>query len=323
MKQKPGVFGVFWNYADFLIKRFALIDRKEFIERISYPLFKNVMIKTLNENQKFDFSISSKKKSLRFSFNDFGERETSYNKYLEFFSNFPENCDQNFIKEVLAVMEPHTEHQTTIGAELGKELEEDRVKLYFEDFSYSNAKVQMRLRKLLDVLGISFDNVMKHALDMQINAIGIDFFHRGKIEFKVYIRHTDPKQDFSETKIIEFQKDFPPIPDEFYLIMFRFDKKADLVSKKLYKVFNISKYPDKKQENFNFIARCLGRIGFADLVNLFAQSRDFLTSEKIEICPVLYSEDLVLKKADVYFTIRKKIEKDSQNGIMDSACRFV
>lgn len=299
------VFNLFWDYARFLIKKNKLSRRENFIKRITHPLFNGMSPETLKNNQKFDFSLSSNSDSFRFSFNDFGERCTSSEKYLRFFSNFPKNCSLNLVRRILESMQPNEKHQTTVGAEIGREADKDRLKLYFEDFEYPNEEIAKRLIKILSVLRMPAGNVKSQIGSMKINAIGIDFIYGKKICLKIYTRHTDLGDFFQDESIKEFQKKMPLSPGEFYLLTFRFDKDSKLISKKIYKVYNIVKYRERIKENAQLIIDSLKKNKNERLSGKILDSIDFLYKNKTILVPVLFSEDRDLGKTDVYFTINK------------------
>lgn len=308
MKQKNPLFNDYWNFSEFLIHKFELNHRKNFIKEVTSKLFNGISYEVLEKNMKFDFSMSSKSEPFRFSFNDFEERKSSYAKYLEFFSNFPEHCNIPLVEKILNTMLPNEKHQTTIGAEIGKSPQEDRLKLYFEDFEYPEEEIRHRLDKVIFILGLEKEAIYHQIKNMKINALGVDFFYGKKIGFKVYTKHSNLDAFFEDKNIKEFQEKFPPKLDEFYLLAFRFNENSKIISKKVYKVYNIIKYREKIEGNMEIIFKYLDGKKEEKLLKKISDSITFLDKQKNILVPVLYSEDKELEKKEIYFSIGKKIK---------------
>ena len=293
----------FMDTCDLISEKFGVGHRREFIKKISRILFEGVTSGFYSINQKFDFSLSSRKNALRFSFNDYSEREDSYRKYINFFSEFKDHIESGFLREILAAMDPHLDHQTTIGCEIGNCFEKDRLKLYFEDFGYSQDDVAIRLRLLLESLKIDPEAIFSHIEGMTINAIGIDFLYEKKIGLKIYTKHYELDSWKAERFAGSFQDRFRPLDGEFYLVAFRFDDLGTFLSQKLYKVFNINKYSRRSQDNNRMIQESLITYEMETIGRLYSAIESMHLKSGFSVVPVLYSEDKQLGKTDVYFTI--------------------
>ena len=111
------------------------------------------------------------------------------------------------------------------------------------------------------------------------------------------------KEAGSSIDIRKFQESMPPTEDEFYLLTHRFDKEGNTISKKVYKVFNIIKYPNLALENLKRILYLVNKKETKNLFRFFLYSIKYLNIKDIKIIPVLFSQDIELNKVDVYFTI--------------------
>jgi len=244
-----------------LIKRNKLGVHARKIHRIRKILFSDFEPAWLSENQKFDFSFSgegSKPGGLRFSYNNFGEKITFERKYREVFSMFNGVYATEKFKEVLDFMKSTNEkHQTTIGFEWLARQRYPRFKIYFEELfhSYTKKELILKLKGICRILGFDFGSLgLRHA--DTIGAIAVDFLSGKLVNLKVYLLHRQlEKKDFSlelaahglskKRSLLDiFWERVAGRDLSFYYITKRFSQDGDLLSLKLYKIYEVRQISD-------------------------------------------------------------------------------
>jgi hypothetical protein len=139
-----------------LIKIIGLKARGKKISRLREILFSGFDQSWLEKNQKLDFSFSFQNDlSLRFSFNDYGEKGVFYEKLKKIFALFPDQYDQKTFKRIMMLMgTKNVPHQTTFGFEWIRGAKFPRLKIYFEELFnvYSPQKTRELAESLLKIL---------------------------------------------------------------------------------------------------------------------------------------------------------------------------
>lgn len=303
---------------DILIKRNNLTVYRESIFDIKDILFKNFNPHLLMENQKFDFSLSARKQAtpgLRFSYNNYGEKENFQRKILKLFKAVNGGYDLVTLRKILNLMNKTNEkHQTTVGLEWLAHRRFPRFKLYFEELFNSYTKEE-RIKQVKNICGLIGLDYFSLGLERkpEIGAFCIDFLPDKKKSLKVYllIKKLDPTVVGQipnspllnkSRKYLKLFLDFLYETKCFYYITKRFDDKGDLISWKLYKIYEVRQISDFNpsiKEIFDF----LNEIGFKknQIVNFIRLSQDvgFLPY------PVIFSLDFSKDgiKVDSYFSL--------------------
>ncbi len=255
------------------------------------------------KNQKFDFSINSKTgRIIRFSYNDFGEREGSYLKYLKIYGILTDFCNLDAIKKIFEAM-PQKDHQTTFGVEIAHKKEECRFKLYFEDMNYSPEHIKERLRGICSAIGYDYNRIVNSIKNERIRAIGLDFVYGKKTILKLYCRRNN-LQGVNNRLSKKFKDFFQPQEGEFYYLTHIFKNREELKNK-IYKVFNVVKNSQNNDRNVRQIHNYFLSLGKVEksLLKLFNDTLSFAREQDIVLIPVLLS---VAEKNTLYFTLRKK-----------------
>lgn len=258
------------------------------------------------KNQKFDFSMASDDcRLVRFSYNDFGEREGSYDKYLKIYEILNDFCDLNAIKKILDAM-PQKDHQTTFGAEIAQKKEDCRFKLYFEDMAYGQEYIRERLKDMCLAAGYDCKYIMDITKEEVIGAIGLDFTYGKKTIVKLYCSRNN-LQEVNNMSFKKFKDFFQPKEGEFYYLTYIF-KDKEKHKNKIYKVFNAVKNSQNNDANIRQIHNYLLDSNQKDFLKLFKDILSFTKRKDIILIPVLFSADE--KKQTFYFTFRKNHKRD-------------
>jgi MoaA/NifB/PqqE/SkfB family radical SAM enzyme len=321
-KGSVSTVSIFTDISNLLIKHFGLKFLKVKVGRITNILFTDFKEPWLKDNQKFDFSISasdSNARSLRFSYNDFGEKKEFKNKLLKIFQLFGDAYSINQINELLCVMIPFgNKQQTTIGLVWFSKENYPKIKVYFEELvhSFTQSEIRIFLQRICKVLKIDYKKLQINSRAI-IGAICVDFLPKKNINLKVYCIH----KEVNEKTFLKFlrknglnaaRKLLKSILNKgesklkvFYYITKRFQENGCINSIKLYKIYEISRIKDSNQVT-------------PEIRNILINSNDKAANEVFsEICslcalkgrkvfPVIAAIDHARgsQKADVYFTVK-------------------
>lgn len=307
---------------DLLIKENHLLRHKTVIHQIRITLFSNFNPSWLSKNQKFDFSFSAynkKEGGLRFSYNNYGEKNDFNQKILTIFDLLKGNYNKKSLIKILNLMKKtNDKHQTTLGVEWPKDKKQPRLKVYFEELFHQYSRIE-RLQKIRQVC--SLINLKYHSLGLKkednVGAFCVDFFPDGQINLKVYLLYRQIKERDLE-KITFDQKWQLPITKVqsflnllserrcFYYITKRFDSYGKLFSLKLYKIYEVKQF-----KNFSkAISEILSFLIELKLNSQLKQIKRLLNLCKIHqalFYPVIISIDFSKNnfKVDSYFSIKK------------------
>ncbi|HLD62029.1 hypothetical protein A3C24_04045 [Candidatus Roizmanbacteria bacterium RIFCSPHIGHO2_02_FULL_37_24] len=305
---------------DFLIKQNDLESGGR-IKKIKKILFRNFNEKWKSSNQKLDFSFSFRKKNedaLRFSYNNFGEKEKFYRKILDIFKIFGDEYDSDRLKRILDKLKSRTaEFQTTFGLEwlAGENL--PRLKIYFEEIHQSIQKKERAemAQKIAKIINFDYKKTGVNEKS-DIGAICVDFLAQKKINFKIYlisdkisVNSLRPilKERVKLIKAVEkFLNIFSLEKMSFYYTTYRLDCKKTK-SVKIYKIYDVDdrNYTLANKEIFEFLRSPFFGTGESKrkIINLLA----YAAENKIFFYPVIASIDLPLQgdpKIDLYLSIK-------------------
>jgi pyruvate-formate lyase-activating enzyme len=305
---------------DFLISKNKLSKHKTIICDIEKILFSGFDANWLLKNQKFDFSVSSEKNSLRFSYNNFGEKKFFRKKLLDIFTLFGKTYAVAKLKRLLNIMMfDEDKHQTTFGIEWLREDELPRIKVYFEELFnvYSNETVIGKLKEICFSLRIRYDQ-LGIGKEERVGAICIDFFPSGSTKLKVYFlkRKMDGKK---LTKIIEslkssgkkellnqFLESLTLEKRAFFYETKRFSETGNLSSLKLYKIYEVNQIADNFERAWKEIKRFLRATGKAEILKQISPLEKICRKNKMNLYPVIASIDnsSEAENVDLYFSFR-------------------
>jgi len=316
------VLKVFENICDLSIHRNNLTPYREKINQIRSTLFSGFDVSWLNDNQKFDFSFSSDVEhngSLRFSYNNFGEKESFHKKIIDIFLLFKDVFLVKKMKESLEFMRlTNDNHQTTIGLEWQRDSTYPRLKIYFEELfhHYSKEEILSKLKRICQILNIDFNRLGISRND-NIGAICVDFLPHKSLNLKIYLLYNriDGKELYGLLKLQNiyrkkgilnlFVNKLTDINTSFFYITKRFNTNGRLISLKLYKIYEVKQIinfgkPISEIEAFLRMAKAKNLLeDFSEVKNICGQSR-------VDLFPVIVAVDRSVKKdkIDLYLSFR-------------------
>lgn len=304
---------------DFLIPLNGLSKRKKAIRDIKNILFAGFKDSWKKKNQKFDFSFSFTERdfeSLRFSYNNFGEKHEFYEKVLKIFSLFDDAYDREAVKKILDALDSkHATFQTTIGCEWKRNDPLPRFKIYFEEIhqELSQAERAALVGKIAMIIGCDF-KVLKIKAHDNIGAICVDFFPRKKTGVKVYLMANTVDfaylyEAFNAKKdtlalLHDFCATFSLEKSCFYYTARRFDEKG-MISVKVYKIYEVAGIRDFSR-SYKEIFLFLKQFSMKKEVRKFKEILSFALKNNIVFYPVISSMDVTVSgaiKYDLYLSI--------------------
>lgn len=302
---KKGIDSIFYSYLSHLEEKLQI--NNQILNEAANILFQKPPKKPSDLNQKFDFSITSDKtKTVRFSFNDFGEHDESHKKYLKVYSLFPNHCDPDKIKELFRIMNTK-KHQTTFGVELREKEQDTRLKLYFEEFRYNQKFILEKLKKICKVIDYDFNSIAKIAFKEKIVMIGIDFLFDQKINLKIYNRLEILSKEIRVKLPQKFLNTFPEKEDEFYFMSYRFSDNK-LISTKVYKIFDIRKNRHNASDNLSKVKEFLQCLEENILTQKIQETCRFMDENGNILVPASFSIEPKDKRTALYFTVRGMVD---------------
>jgi MoaA/NifB/PqqE/SkfB family radical SAM enzyme len=236
---------------DFFMKAGGVLKNAAEINNIKNILFSNFDENWLSNNQKFDFSLSSQKIGLRFSYNNFGEKEVFEKKLFDIFSLFKKAYSVSQLEKLLSLMRfDENKHQTTFGIEWLKKDDLPRIKIYFEELFnvYTDKKIFEKLKEICHLIGMDF-NRLGVGKKERIGAISVDFVPFSKVNVKVYFLHkkinekeleNNAKFLGSQQGVVSWEQFFKCLKLErkaFFYMTKRFASDSSLLSLKIYKIY--------------------------------------------------------------------------------------
>lgn len=304
----------------FLITSNGLLSKEKFIINIREILFADFNNVWKKKNQKFDFSFSFEERGLdglRFSYNNFGEKEIFYDKALKIFKLFGNKYEIVKLKNILDELDiKNAVFQTTIGFEWKRGDELPRFKIYFEEIHHGISKSD-RIKMVKEISKIINFNYKELDInkDDDIGAICVDFLPDKETQLKVYMISDSVdlsylEKIFSDKKyLIDLVRNFFNIFSSekscFYYIARRFGG-GGLSSIKLYKIYEvggINDFSKSYEEIFKFLK-------YSKAINDVKKIKEllrFALKNKITFYPVISSMDLPVKgdiKSDLYLSMK-------------------
>lgn len=305
---------------DFLINQNRLAGKRALIMGVKNVLFSGFKADWKKKNQKFDFSFSFKEPDaggLRFSYNNFGEKEEFYDKALEVFNLFGNVYAAGKLKSILDELDSkNAVFQTTIGFEWLAEENFPRIKIYFEEIHQELSepdRIKMA-KKVAEIIGFGREALKLKKSD-SVGAICVDFLPQKETRLKVYLMSDSADLPYlekvfrGEKRLIEAAKDFLDVFSAekscFYYTARRFGENG-LNSVKIYKIYEvggISDFSKSYEEIFGFLKRSPAE----KAVEKFKELLSFALKNKVMFYPVISSVDLSAKtgeKFDLYLSVK-------------------
>jgi MoaA/NifB/PqqE/SkfB family radical SAM enzyme len=313
---------------NFLIKESGLSKQRLEINNIKDILFSDFNESWLSKNQKFDFSLSSRKSGLRFSYNNFGEKEIFENKLVDIFSLFKKAYSVKQLEKLLLFMGSEgNKHQTTIGVEwLGRD-ELPRIKIYFEELFhvYTDKIIFEKLKEICRLLGIDF-NKLGVGKKEKIGAISVDFVPFSKVNVKVYFLHRKigKKELKRKAKSLgldqgsasweQFFKCLNREKQGFFYMTKRFASDSSLLSLKIYKIYEVSQINDRFKKSWQEIKSFLKAREETVLLKRVLAFETICKNNKLNLYPVIIAVDNTFERdnVDLYFSFKGCREKENK-----------
>jgi MoaA/NifB/PqqE/SkfB family radical SAM enzyme len=305
---------------NFLMEENGLIRHKEKIENIKNILFSNFDENWLSKNQKFDFSLSSRKSGLRFSYNNFGEKESFEKKLVDIFSLFKKAYSVEQLEKLLSLMKfDENKHQTTIGVEWLEGDDLPRIKVYFEELFhvYTDKIIFEKLKEICRLLAIDF-NQLGVGNKEKIGAISVDFIPFSKVNVKVYFLHQrigekelkrNAKSLSLEQGAASWEQFFRFLKIEKYAFFYmtkRFSSDGSLLSLKLYKIYEVNRIKDRFKKSWQEIKSLLKAGKESSLMKRVSGLELICKKNKLNFYPVIIAVDNSSKgeNIDLYFSFK-------------------
>jgi hypothetical protein len=233
-----------------LSEELGFSESKNVINRILKILVKDFDVQ--EDHFKFDYSFSliegrKDLKNLRFTYNNFGEKNNFDKKIIKIFNLFRDKYNTKRLKKILKLVDVNGKHQTTFGIDWPSEDLPPRLKIYLEEL-YVNNNVKERIEKVKSVsniLKMPSDKILGTLQDFKISVIGIDFFPNGENSLKIYNyskeleleKYAECMLKFQMKRIQNFFKHFDLEKSSFFQIAYRFNSDASLKSFKILKIY--------------------------------------------------------------------------------------
>lgn len=316
------IVSIFEDISNLLITHYGLKIHADKVNEIKDILFSGFDETWLKDNQKFDFSISASNnnpRSLRFSYNDFGEKERFKDKLKGIFQLFGGSFPMDQLKELLLIMDAFgNKQQTTIGLDWVSGTRCPRLKVYFEELFHFFAQPEVRiiLQRICELLDIDCQK-LKISSDDFIGAICVDFIPGGKFNLKIYCKY-DNLADSSFLKLLKNNrlesnsKALKSILNSngarskaFYYITRRFQPDGLVKSIKLYKIYEIRQIKNSKIIMPEIMKLLLNANDEAS-EKVFSKISSLCALKGRNVFPVIAAIDHARRsqKVDVYFTVK-------------------
>ena len=299
---------------------FPVVTANRIVE-IKNRMFSGFNPRCTLENQRFDFSFSFRDrliKGIRFSYNNYGEKKDFLRKVIGICGMFGRRYNIRKLRGVLKIMQPgYEKHQTTVGVEwlLGDSY--PRFKIYFEELRHYYT-INQRVRKLRDIFEyVGFSRRKVNILPNEdIAAICIDLLPDRGLEIKTYaftrrlnsfLANIDLKR-FSPLckKLSLFKNCLFKEKKAFYYFTKRFSPSADLISIKVYKIYEVKQISDFSLcvAEIKELFVKLGLLKEMRPINLISE---ICKENKMVLYPVIASVDLKFpndSKVDLYYSFK-------------------
>lgn len=308
----------------YLVTENRLSGHSRCIFKIYEIFFRGLDTGLLKQNQKFDFSFSFKKKpkrSLRFSFNNYGQKVGFEAKIIRVFRMFSGIYDQRTARSILNFMKcTDSMHQTTIGLDWPQDQSHPRIKIYFEELHhlYSVKQRNTILKQICWLAGFDFKKVSPCSND-NIAAISIDFLPDHVKNIKTYALH----RNFDHVKTLcnkegvakfrrelaFFQKVLSKENKGFYYVTQRFHTTSELASIKIYKIYEIRQINDFK-DAFSEINGLVVNLRLQNHLNQLRRIAKLCAAGGLQLYPVIVSLDLSPHKdfkLDIYVSLKERL----------------
>lgn len=298
-----------------LIKSVGLINQSKEIVHLRKILFSGFDQAWLSKNQKFDFSFSSQgAPSLRFSLNDFGEKDSFYEKLKKIFVLFPGQYNQKVFKKIMELMgTKNAPHQTTFGFEWVRGTKLPRLKIYFEELFnvYDSRKTRQLAKSLGESMSIGDNNTHLDNQDT-VAALGVDFFPDKSVALKSYVLYKNRKAIEDGIKKTGGHFDHKVWADvikvggdrAFFYLTKRINQSGEIKSMKLYKIFEFSLFTKIINQRIKAVDILLKTGGKNEA---FGRFRDYLKRNEASLNPVILAADVDKEKnikIDCYLALK-------------------
>ena len=308
---------------------FSAVTANRILE-IKNRIFSGLNPKYTLENQRFDFSFSFRDKlikGVRFSYNNYKEKKDFINKIMSVCGMFGQRYNVHKLRGILEIMrQGYEKHQTTFGVEWLLGNPHPRFKIYFEELQHYYT-IDQRLLKLKEIFALA--GFSREKIDIMPNeniaAICIDLLPNGSLGIKTYalmmgvnsvFTNIDLKKfPFLYKKLALFKSCLFNEKRAFYYFTKRFSPDADLISVKIYKIYEVKQISD--------FSVCI-----EEIKKLFVKSGEESSlqshKQRIEIWIVMNGEVRgrkgdsvkILKEGDILKI--EKNEKHRMTGVLDS-----
>lgn len=276
-----------------------------------------------SRNQKFDFSFSFGDKlikGIRFSYNNYGEKEHFISKIIGICDSFGTRYNIKKLRGILRIMHPgYLRHQTTLGVEWLAGNPYPRFKIYFEELRH-HYTIDQRLGKLREIfryVGLSHKKVNIFPNE-DIAAICIDLLPDTGLEVKTYAFTRELNSFLANInlerfpslckKLALFKSCLLKEKKFFYYFTKRFSLSADLISAKIYKIYEVKQIPDPSL----CMAEIKGlfvRLGLLKEMRQIKLISNICKENKLLLYPVIASVDLKFpddSKIDLYYSFKDR-----------------
>ncbi|MBL7130730.1 MAG: hypothetical protein ISS45_04935 [Candidatus Omnitrophica bacterium] len=298
-------------------------DTADNILRIKNRIFSGFNSRCTFENQRFDFSFSFRDKlikAIRFSYNNYAEKEHFISKIIAVCEIFGSRYNIKKLRRILKIMQPdYLRHQTTVGVEWLADNPYPRFKVYFEELRH-NYTIEERLEKLQYIYEcIGFNRKKMRIFPKEdIAAICIDFLPNGELQVKTYI-FTKQLNKFLAKIHLErylflrkraelFRSCLLKEDKFFYYFTKRFSSASELLSTKIYKIYEVSQITDPSLSILE-IKELFRRLGLLKEMRQVELISNICEENKLILYPVIASMDLQFpneSKIDLYYSFRDK-----------------
>ncbi|MBI4051098.1 MAG: hypothetical protein HY400_01185 [Elusimicrobia bacterium] len=271
-------------------------------------LFREFRPEWLCQNQKFDFSVSTRSsKGLRMSVNDYGEKEAFEEKLLLLFDLFGNAFDRGAALQVLkAVKSTRDLHQTTLGMDWQQGCAFPRLKIYFEELKhYYPVKARIGLlRRICQSVGLAVPSLPEHE---DLAAVCLDFLSGGNLHLKTYaFRSMQDNLEGHDFLSDRFKPSLSLEPHCFFYKTVRHNQGGEVLSVKFYKVYESQQIRDFTL-SFEEIYSWLEANAHGATEDEIRDYRTLASDRGCLMYPVLCAVDFARNgesRTDAYFSIR-------------------
>jgi hypothetical protein len=307
-KKNHGVLAAFRGVFDAFLTETLPAPRRARCRKIRELLLAGFDPRWVGDNQKFDFSFSAPGAGgFRFSVSDYGEKARFEKKLLRVFSLPGAAYDRSRLAAVLAVTRPtNARHQTTFGLEWKAADRAPRLKVYFEELRDGYPR-RARVQLLENICAAAGLQAPVAAPEDDIAAIGLDFLPGGGTMLKAYLYSDRAGLGRPETPAHgAFAAALSREDRAFFYKTRRYDAGGALVSRKLYKVYEVRQIADFAPALAE-IYKALVKTGAGGEIRRLERYRALAAINGSMWYPVLCAMDVKARgetRIDSYFSLR-------------------